>query len=78
MLFLPWRYLFLYGPRQQVREFLKEDCDMTAIEAKGKCTEYIAAHFFYGRHSTLRHLPPLRFYCVGGCWDRTHVHKKSI
>ncbi len=22
-------------------------------------------------HSTLIHLLPLRFYCVGGCWDRT-------
>jgi hypothetical protein len=21
--------------------------------------------------STLIHLPPLRFHCVGGCWDRT-------
>jgi hypothetical protein len=24
-------------------------------------------------YSTLLHLPPLRFYCVGGCWDRTQV-----
>ncbi len=23
-------------------------------------------------YSTLLHLPPLRFHCVGGCWDRTH------
>jgi hypothetical protein len=22
-------------------------------------------------YSTLLHLPPLRFLCVGGCWDRT-------
>jgi hypothetical protein len=22
-------------------------------------------------YSTLLHLPPLRFHCVGGCWDRT-------
>ncbi len=27
--------------------------------------------FFYARYSTLLHLPPLRFHCVGGCWDRT-------
>ncbi len=27
--------------------------------------------FFYVRYSTLLHLPPLRFHCVGGCWDRT-------
>jgi hypothetical protein len=26
---------------------------------------------FYVRYSTLRHLPPLRFHCVGGCWDQT-------
>ena len=27
--------------------------------------------FFNGRYSTLLHLLPLRFRCVGGCWDRT-------
>ncbi len=27
--------------------------------------------FFYVRYSTMFHLPPLRFHCVGGCWDRT-------
>jgi hypothetical protein len=27
--------------------------------------------FFYVRYSTQLHLPPLRFHCVGGCWDRT-------
>ncbi len=26
---------------------------------------------FYVRYSTLLHLPPLRFHCVEGCWDRT-------
>jgi hypothetical protein len=26
---------------------------------------------FYVRYSTLILLPPLRFHCVGGCWDRT-------
>jgi hypothetical protein len=26
---------------------------------------------FYVRNSTLLLLPPLRFHCVGGCWDRT-------
>jgi hypothetical protein len=25
----------------------------------------------YVRYSTLPHLPPLRFHCVGECWDRT-------
>jgi hypothetical protein len=27
--------------------------------------------FFYVGYSTLPHLPPLRFHCVGGRWDRT-------
>ncbi len=26
---------------------------------------------FYVHYSTLLHLPPLKFHCVGGCWDRT-------
>jgi hypothetical protein len=26
---------------------------------------------FYVRYSTLLHRPPLRFHCVGGCWDWT-------
>jgi hypothetical protein len=27
--------------------------------------------FFYVLYSALLHLPPLRFHCVGGCWDGT-------
>jgi hypothetical protein len=27
--------------------------------------------YFYVLYSTLLHLPPLSFPCVGGCWDRT-------
>ncbi len=26
---------------------------------------------FFVLYSTLLHLPPLRFHCVEGCWDRT-------
>ena len=26
---------------------------------------------FYCRYSALLHLPPFKFYCVGGCWERT-------
>ncbi len=29
------------------------------------------AFSFNVRNSTLLHLPPLRFHCVGGCWDRS-------
>ncbi len=31
---------------------------------KGECLGFFS---FYERYSTLLHLPPLRFYCVGGC-----------
>jgi hypothetical protein len=27
--------------------------------------------FFFVQYSALLHLPPLRFHCVDGCWDRT-------
>jgi hypothetical protein len=27
--------------------------------------------YFSVRYSTLLNLPPLRFHCVGGCWNRT-------
>jgi hypothetical protein len=33
-----------------------------------RSSEYLQ---FYVRYSTLLHLPPLRFHCAGGCWDRT-------
>jgi hypothetical protein len=28
---------------------------------------------FYVQYSKLLHLPPLRFHCAGGCWDRTRT-----
>jgi hypothetical protein len=31
--------------------------------------------FFLVHYSTLFHLPPLRFHCVGGCWDRIEPRK---
>ena len=35
--------------------------------------------FFFVLYSTLLHLPPLRFHCADGCWDRTQqlVHWQS-
>ncbi len=35
---------------------------------KGHYFEFFS---FYVQYSTLLHLPPLKFHCVGGCWDRT-------
>jgi hypothetical protein len=32
--------------------------------------EFFSFFFFYGRYLTLLYLPPLRFHCVGRCWDR--------
>jgi hypothetical protein len=34
-------------------------------------TFQVQLSMFYVLYSTLLHLPPLRFHCVGGCWDRT-------
>jgi hypothetical protein len=36
---------------------------------KGDFLDFI----FYVRYSTLLQLPPFRFPCVGGCWDRTQT-----
>jgi hypothetical protein len=33
--------------------------------------DFLRIFLFHVRHSTLFHLPPFRFHCVGGCWDRT-------
>jgi hypothetical protein len=30
--------------------------------------------FFFILYSALFHLPPLRFHCADGCWDRTQDH----
>jgi hypothetical protein len=32
--------------------------------------------FFHVQYSTLLHLPPLRFHCVGGCCYQTHAGLK--
>jgi hypothetical protein len=32
---------------------------------------FLGFFVMYVLYSTLLHLPPLRFHCVGGCWDRT-------
>ncbi len=37
---------------------------------KGRSHEIFGV--FYVLYSTRFHLPPLRFHCVGGCWDQTH------
>ncbi len=33
--------------------------------------DFFGFFFLCVLYSTLLHLPPLRFHCVGGCWDRT-------
>jgi hypothetical protein len=32
---------------------------------------FFGFYLFYVQYSTLLPLSPLRFHCVGGCWDRT-------
>jgi hypothetical protein len=33
--------------------------------------EFFCIFSFYVRYSTLLYMPPLRFHCIGGGWDRT-------
>ncbi len=42
-----------------------------SIKVKKILTEGFFGFFFYVLYSTLLHLPPLRFHCVGECSDRT-------
>ncbi len=45
-------------------------CGLTHFEKSQKFSGFWI-FLFYVRYTTLLHLPPLRFYCVGGCWDGT-------
>jgi hypothetical protein len=39
-------------------------------KAGNKHGDFVVILIFYVFYSTLLHLPPLRFHCVEGCWDR--------
>ncbi len=41
------------------------------VSSKQNMDRGICWIFFYVLYSTLLHLPPLRFHCVRGCWNRT-------
>ncbi len=59
--------------RQQTLCFISITCS-TPISQSGAASQaarpMIFIFYFYVRYSTLLHLLPLRFYWVGGCWDR--------
>jgi hypothetical protein len=69
---LVYAYSILVAYRE-VRDNLKWsisrtiDCHAPLWEGKGERK----LRNIYVRYSILLHLPPLRFHCVGGCWDRT-------
>ncbi len=44
-----------------------EEAEGKKVRGNGEMHDYYG-FFFYVLYSTL---PPLRFRCVGGCWDRT-------
>ncbi len=53
-------------------EPLSEDAIIDNLHTRFKHDQIYVSFFpFYVRYSTLLHLPPLRFHCVGGFWDRT-------
>jgi hypothetical protein len=47
---------------------IKMVCEVDSIFKQG---DFIGIFFLSILYSALLHLPPLRFYCVNGCWDRT-------
>jgi hypothetical protein len=62
-------------PPQTAAEQRRHSC-MTNLAKDEESNDDIQRHdkggfcwIFLGRYSTLLHLPPLRFHCVGGCWD---------
>jgi hypothetical protein len=59
-------YLQTNGPKINVQPINRIILKISIIYFKG------FLGFFAVLYSTLLHLPPLRFHCVGGCWDRTH------
>ncbi len=46
---------------------LHEAAPLMTVVKQGNFMDF----FSYELYSTLLHLPPLRFHCVEGCWDRT-------
>jgi hypothetical protein len=42
-----------------------------AVEVQYGAVEAHNFFFFFVQYSALLHLPPLRFHCADGCWDRT-------
>jgi hypothetical protein len=34
--------------------------------------DILREQIFKIRYSTLLHLPPIRFHCIGGCWERAY------
>ncbi len=54
-----------------------------SLSTPSHCTIFFKGDFwdfflFYVRYSTLLHLPPLKFYCVGGCWDGTQDYIATL
>ncbi len=63
--------------RIRIRIRIHKTCEKPSLQKKRKSnTRKLKSggflRFFYVLYSTLLHLPPLRFHCVGGCWDRSN------
>ncbi len=64
LIFLPISLILRFNP---IKFFKLKPC-RAYIDSKG---ELFWIFSFYALYSTLLHLPPLRFLCIGGCWGRT-------
>jgi hypothetical protein len=46
-------------------------CPFIILQWLHHTTDLILINIFFVLYSTLLHLPPLRFHCAEGCWDRS-------
>jgi hypothetical protein len=63
----PLRYTLLVQERE--KSLTKEEL-LQVSSTKFLCFIFLG-DFYFVLYSTLLHLPPLRFHCADGCWDRT-------
>jgi hypothetical protein len=82
-----FRQRHVYAKAQLGTRLLERNTNKTTLELPGLQEEDSAAQFFFSSiffggffdilfilNSALLHLPPLRFHCPDGCWDRTQDH----
>ncbi len=74
-----YAYLFMYlfmllVCRTTTEKLSQKLCGCRLTTIKG---DFLGIFLFFNvLHSTLLHLPPLRFHCADGCWDRSRTQDR--